>query len=167
MDTIGTDSIRKTILLAVHRPRWPSAIRARELERGGDGATVRAPKHAVHAHVLLEGAFTSAFVDRLPPNFINDPSVGYREKGRRSAQLVVSDGDVIDSRVDQAKGMFYTWLRPLCQREDLRQPRVHRERGEPFVERQEPDRPLSARGRSPTAVGSRTASYTIAPGGRW
>ena len=33
--------------------------------------------------------------------------MGYREKGRRSAQLVVSDGDVIANRVDRSKGMYY------------------------------------------------------------
>ena len=40
--------------------------------------------------------------------FINDPAVGYREFGKRTAQIVIGDGDVIGNRVDQAKGMFYT-----------------------------------------------------------
>jgi len=57
--------------------------------------------------VLLEGAFASAYRDRLPANFTQDPNVGYREQGKRTAQLVISDGDVIINRVDSQKGMYY------------------------------------------------------------
>jgi gliding-associated putative ABC transporter substrate-binding component GldG len=110
MDTIGTDSIRKTILLtsspASLAQRNPVRVSLNVVEMPPPFDRQSTP-HMPMA-VLLEGAFTSAFVDRLPTAFTNDPAVGYREKGRRSAQLVVSDGDVIGNRVDPEKGMFYT-----------------------------------------------------------
>ncbi|HRF82527.1 MAG TPA: gliding motility-associated ABC transporter substrate-binding protein GldG, partial [Flavobacteriales bacterium] len=43
-----------------------------------------------------------------PANFISDPSVGYREHGKATAQIVIGDGDVIGNRIDAAKGMFFT-----------------------------------------------------------
>jgi ABC-2 type transport system permease protein len=57
--------------------------------------------------VLLEGTFNSAFVDRLPADFINDPEVAFREQSRPTAQIVISDGDVIANRVDPQKGMYF------------------------------------------------------------
>ena len=58
--------------------------------------------------ILLEGKFQSAFKDRLLIPKSKLDSLGYREVGQPSAQIVVSDGDVIANRVDQRQGMYYT-----------------------------------------------------------
>ncbi|MBL7951567.1 MAG: gliding motility-associated ABC transporter substrate-binding protein GldG [Flavobacteriales bacterium] len=110
MDTIATDGVKKTILLTSS----PASLAQRNPVRVSLNVVEMPPPFERQSTpympmaVLLEGEFMSAFLDRLPANFTADPAVGYREKGKRSAQLVVSDGDVIGNRVDPVKGMFYT-----------------------------------------------------------
>lgn len=109
LDTLATDSVRKTILLTTspysRLMRNPVRISLNivEMDMGLDrNSTPHLPMA-----VLLEGSFTSAFMDRLPPSFTSDPQVAFREHGARTAQIVIADGDVIQNRVDPAKGMFY------------------------------------------------------------
>ena len=109
LDTIGVDSVRKTILLTSS----PASLAQRNPVRVSLNVVEIAPPfdrqstpHMPMA-VLLEGKFNSAFMDRLPQEFIADLNVGYREHGKATAQIVISDGDVIGNRVDQAKGMYY------------------------------------------------------------
>ncbi len=109
IDTIATDSIRKTILLtsspSSRMMRNPVRISLNIVEM--DMGFERNSTPYMPLAVLLEGPFTSAFTDRLPLDFTSDPTVAYREKGKRTAQIVVADGDVIANRVDPTKGMFY------------------------------------------------------------
>jgi ABC-2 type transport system permease protein len=106
LDTIGVDSIKKTILLTTSpmsfAQRNPVRISLNivEMDQGFEKRTTP----YLPVAVLLEGKFTSAFTDRLPPAFAQ---VAFREHGKRSAQLVISDGDVIANRVDASKGMYY------------------------------------------------------------
>lgn len=109
MDTIGVEGIRKTVLLTSspysRMMRNPVRISLNIVEMDMGFAKNSTPYMPVA--VLLEGPFTSAFTDRLPAQFTNDPEVAFREKGVPSAQLVVSDGDVILNRIDPTKGMYY------------------------------------------------------------
>lgn len=109
MDTVAADSIRKTILLTSspysRAMRNPVRISLNIVET--DMGFERNSTPYMPLAVLLEGPFTSAFADRLPPEFTSDPAVAYREKGKHSAQIVISDGDVIANRIDAAKGMYY------------------------------------------------------------
>lgn len=110
IDTVGTDSVKKTILLtsspASLAQRNPVRVSLNIVEVPPPFERQSTP-HMPMA-VLLEGRFRSAFSDRLPSEFIQDPSVGYREKGAHTAQILVADGDVIGNRVDNAKGMYFT-----------------------------------------------------------
>lgn len=109
IDTIATDSIRKTILLtsspSSRMMRNPVRISLNIVEM--DMGFARNSTPYMPLAVLLEGPFSSAFTDRLPSEFTSDPTVAYREKGKRTSQIVVADGDVIANRVDPSKGMFY------------------------------------------------------------
>ncbi|MEO8588786.1 MAG: gliding motility-associated ABC transporter substrate-binding protein GldG [Flavobacteriales bacterium] len=109
LDTIGVDSVKKTILLTTSpmsfAQRNPVRISLNIVEMD-QGFEKRSTPYLPVA-VLLEGKFTSAFADRLPPSFAQDANVAFREHGKRSAQLVISDGDVIANRVDASKGMYY------------------------------------------------------------
>lgn len=109
IDTIATDSVRKTILLtsspSSRMMRNPVRVSLNIVEM--DMGFERNSTPYMPLAVLLEGSFTSAFTDRLPTDFTSDPTVAYREKGKRTAQIVVADGDVIANRVDPTKGMFY------------------------------------------------------------
>ncbi|MEZ4788618.1 MAG: gliding motility-associated ABC transporter substrate-binding protein GldG [Flavobacteriales bacterium] len=110
IDTVGTDSVTKTILLtsspASLAQRNPVRVSLNIVEVPPPFDRQSTP-HMPMA-VLVEGRFRSAFSDRLPQEFIKDPSVGYREHGARTAQIMVADGDVIGNRVDNAKGMYFT-----------------------------------------------------------
>lgn len=109
IDTIGTDSVRKTILLTsspqsfAQRNPVRVSLAAVEMDQGFDR---RSTPHLPLA-VLLEGSFRSAYFDRIPTAFRSDPNVAVRERSPRTAQLVIADGDVIANRVDPAKGMYY------------------------------------------------------------
>ncbi|MEO8069454.1 MAG: gliding motility-associated ABC transporter substrate-binding protein GldG [Flavobacteriales bacterium] len=110
MDTIANDSIRKTILLTTSPYTWLLRNPARVAMNRPDNAPPfeRTTTPSLPVAVLLEGKFTSAFADRLSPDFKGNTEMRFREKGRRSAMLVVSDGDAIANRVDRTKGMYYT-----------------------------------------------------------
>lgn len=49
--------------------------------------------------VLLEGKFESPFANRLPDTLKQDLDFAFREKSVRTAQIMVSDGDVIRNKV--------------------------------------------------------------------
>jgi ABC-2 type transport system permease protein len=110
LDTIAVDSVRKTILLTSSpyslAQRNPVRISLNVVEM--TPAFERQSTPYLPMGVLLEGSFTSAFLDRLPPNFTADRAIAYREHGKRSAQIVIGDGDVIANRVDRSKGMYFT-----------------------------------------------------------
>jgi len=50
--------------------------------------------------VLLEGEFESNFANRLPPNFLNEDLLDFREKSPFTRQLVIADGDVAANPVN-------------------------------------------------------------------
>lgn len=109
LDTLGSDAIRKTVLLTTSpysrsmRNPVRISLNITKMEMGFE----RNSTPYMPVAVLLEGPFTSAFIDRLPADFTNDPEVGYREQGTKTAQLVISDGDVIENRIDPAKGVYF------------------------------------------------------------
>ncbi|MCW5898004.1 MAG: gliding motility-associated ABC transporter substrate-binding protein GldG [Flavobacteriales bacterium] len=109
LDTVAAEGIRKTVLLTsspysrIMRNPVRVSLNIVEMDLGLDrNATPYQP-----FAVLLEGAFTSAYADRLlvAPDTLR--LWGYREQGKRTAQLVVGDGEVIANRVDHEKGMYY------------------------------------------------------------
>lgn len=111
IDTVGAPGIKKTILLtsSPYSRAMRSPVRVSLSIVDMDlGLEKNATPHRPIA-VLLEGAFTSAFTDRLPASFVNDPAVGFRENGAKTAMLVISDGDVIANRVS-ADGSNYFML---------------------------------------------------------
>lgn len=109
MDTLGNEEISKTVLLTTSPYSRPMrnpvriSLNITKMDMGFE----RNSTPYMPVAVLLEGAFTSAFIDRLPAEFTNDPEVAYREQGKRTAMLVVSDGDVIENRIDPGKGVYF------------------------------------------------------------
>ncbi len=110
IDTIGTDSLRHTILLTTspytRAMRSPVRISLAVVDLDLKLDRNSSPERPVA--VLVEGKFRSAFADRLVMADTTLRAIGHREEGRRSAVLVVSDGDAILNAVDPAKGMYYT-----------------------------------------------------------
>lgn len=109
LDTVGTDSIKKTILLTTSPYTWllrnPARVALNRPDNPPPFEKTTTPSLPVA--VLLEGPFTSAFKDRVTDAFKANSGMQYREHGRPTSMLVVSDGDVIANRVDRAQGMYY------------------------------------------------------------
>ena len=109
IDTIGTDSATKTVLLTSSPYTWvlknPARISLGIVDHPPPFDKTTTPDRWLA--VLSEGKYRSAFTDRLPAEFANDPQVAFREWSRPTAMVVISDGDAIENRVDPEKGMYY------------------------------------------------------------
>lgn len=57
--------------------------------------------------VLLEGKFQSMFRNRLTPEFMELPAMGYRAEGDSTRMIVFSDGDMIKNRFNYKDGTGY------------------------------------------------------------
>lgn len=97
MDTVKADGIKKTILLASSKNSRTQAVPARialamvssqlNEKKFTDGNKPMA--------VLLEGNFTSNYRNRLNEDIAKDSAIGFKEKGKKTAMIVISDGDII------------------------------------------------------------------------
>lgn len=109
IDTIGTDSATKTVLLTSSPYTWvlknPARISLGIVDHPPPFDKTTTPDRWLA--VLSEGKYRSAFTDRLPVEFANDPQVAFREWSRPTAMVVISDGDAIENRVDPEKGMYF------------------------------------------------------------
>jgi ABC-2 type transport system permease protein len=56
--------------------------------------------------VLLEGTFPSNFANRLPPEFYEDRTFGFREMSTFTRMLVVADGDLVRNQVSPEGNRF-------------------------------------------------------------
>ncbi len=101
LDTIETPGIKKTILLSTSRYsrvlNTPVTVSLSFLYQRPDVTQFNQPYQAVAA--LLEGEFTSLFLNRVPPEIAQAPQVGFLEKSAKTAMIVVSDGDVIKNQL--------------------------------------------------------------------
>jgi ABC-2 type transport system permease protein len=103
LDTVGSDPmIRKTVLLKSSEMareykapvRISSSIVDLTPDYFGDNAIANQP-----FAILLEGEFTSAFAHRLPDTLKQDVDFAFRDRSRKTAQIIVGDGDVIRNKV--------------------------------------------------------------------
>lgn len=64
-------------------------------------------RSSVPVAVLLEGKFKSMFRNRLSPDFMELPAMGYREEGDSTRMIIFSDGDIIKNRFNYNDGTTY------------------------------------------------------------
>lgn len=57
--------------------------------------------------VLMEGSFKSVFRNRLTPDFMDIPSMGFRETSDTTRMIVFSDGDIIKNRFNYQDATGY------------------------------------------------------------
>jgi ABC-2 type transport system permease protein len=104
MDTIAVQGVHKSALLTSSRYSRISTAPARVslgiMEFKPDPSMF--PQSFLLTGVLMEGEFTSNFKNRIPPVIAQDTAIGFKEKSKMTAMVVVSDGDII--RNDIAKG---------------------------------------------------------------
>ena len=102
IDTVSTDAdIKKTVLLHSSKGAQSRLAPVRVTSSVVDlppeyFKNLNSPSSFA---VLLEGKFHSHFIDLLPPDILNDEDVAFREVGRPSALVVISDGDICRNKV--------------------------------------------------------------------
>lgn len=106
LDTVKSENVRKTPLLASSEysriSKAPALIDLQIMDTPPDPRMFNlAPKMVA---VLVEGQFTSLFSNRIPPRLANNDSIGFQKESKRTAQIFVSDGDIIRNQIHYTKG---------------------------------------------------------------
>jgi len=103
------NGIDKTVLLATSEyTRVKNAPAIYDLNEAKTEPDQRLFNHKnVPVAVLLEGSFQSMFRNRLTPEFMELPSMGYRAQGDSTRMIVMSDGDIIKNRFNYNDGTTY------------------------------------------------------------
>ncbi len=103
LDTVGSEDIRKTILLETSPYtrilETPVRISFDIMQQQVDESRYRDGSRPVA--VLLEGNFESVFRNRRIPDVVLPENFSFRERGEETRMIVVSDGDVIRNQFDQ------------------------------------------------------------------
>lgn len=102
MDTVGTDAdIKKTVLLSSSKRartyRAPVRVTSAVVDLKPEYFSTNNTPNAPFA-VLLEGKFESHFTDIIPNSIKEDADFAFREVGRPSAMIVISDGDICKNK---------------------------------------------------------------------
>lgn len=102
MDTVGLDpNIEKTILLRTSKFSksliHPVEVNLEILREEPELMTF--DKSGLAVAILLEGEFTSNFLNRLSPEFYNNDDFVFLEKSATTKMIVISDGDFIRNEV--------------------------------------------------------------------
>jgi ABC-2 type transport system permease protein len=101
LDTVETPGVAKTILLSTSRYsrvlNSPVTLSLSYLYQEPDPQQFNQPYQPVA--VLLEGEFTSVFMNRVPAEFANSPGIPFLGKSTKTAMIVVADGDVIKNQL--------------------------------------------------------------------
>lgn len=101
IDTIEAPGVTKTILLSTSRYsrvlNAPVTLSLSYLNQEPDATQFNQPYQ--HVAVLLEGEFTSLFMNRIPAGITNSPEMPFLGKSTKTAMIVVADGDVIKNQL--------------------------------------------------------------------
>jgi len=101
IDTVETPGVAKTILLCTSRYsrvlNSPITLSLRYLFQEPDAQQFNQPYQPVA--VLLEGEFTSLFMNRIPAEFTKSSGFAFLGKSSKTAMIVVADGDVIKNQL--------------------------------------------------------------------
>jgi len=102
LDTVGAKGIKKTILLSTSKKtralRTPTQVSLDVMLQ--EPKPEQFNKSNLAVAVLLEGSFESVFKNRLTENFKKNSVIKFREKGKESKMIVVSDGDIIRNHIN-------------------------------------------------------------------
>jgi len=102
LDTVGENTeIKKTILLTSsyysREFKAPVRINSGIVNIDPNFREFNMPFQKMAA--LLEGSFESAFKNRLLDSLAKDPGFAFREVGKKTAMIVISDGDIIRNKI--------------------------------------------------------------------
>lgn len=102
IDTVGASNIHKTVLLSTSDKtralRTPTKVSLDVMVE--EPKPEQFNKKDVPVAVLLEGRFESVFKNRLTSMIKASKEIKFRENGKRTKMIVVSDGDVIRNHIN-------------------------------------------------------------------
>ena len=103
LDTIQSEGLKKTSLLTSSKysriSKSPVLIDLQMMDNPPDPRLYSLPPQMVA--VLVEGTFKSLFANRVPPKL---DSIGFRTESKKTAQIFISDGDIIKNQLHYSKG---------------------------------------------------------------
>ncbi len=106
LDTVKTQSLKKTSLLASSKysriSKAPALIDLQMMDNPPDPRMYNMPPKMVA--VLVEGTFKSVFANRMPPRISDSDSLGFSSLSKETAQIFISDGDIIRNQFHYSKG---------------------------------------------------------------
>ena len=106
IDTVKAPGIRKTVLLTSSKysrtVNTPVMISLDILREEPDRRLYN--KSNIPVAVLLEGEFTSAFANRVPPAIRDRQEIGFINKSKPTRMIVVGDGDIIKNQINTLDG---------------------------------------------------------------
>lgn len=101
IDTVKADGIKKSVLLQTSKSsrvlQTPSRVSLDVMKDPPKPEQFNKP--FITTAVLLEGKFTSVFKNRITPTIRDNSSIKFREVGRSTKMIVVSDGDVMRNHI--------------------------------------------------------------------
>ncbi len=101
IDTVEAPGITKTILLSTSRYsrvlNSPVTLSLSYLYQEPDPQQFNQPYQSVA--VLLDGEFTSLFLNRIPAEMAKSPEIAFLGKSTKTSMIVVADGDVIKNQL--------------------------------------------------------------------
>ncbi len=102
IDTVESQGISKRVLLSTSEYtrilKSPARVSFNIVSINPDFGNSNRPHQPVA--VLLEGSFKSNYVNRLPPNFLEESLFDFREKSAPNKMMVIADGDIIKNGVN-------------------------------------------------------------------
>ena len=108
IDTIESENVNKTILLTTSKfsrlQMAPARVSLNMLREEPDPKMFN--KQNIPVAVLLEGNFTSNYVNRIPDQIASSSEIDFKKTSVLTSMIVVSDGDVISNYVNK-KGNIY------------------------------------------------------------
>ncbi len=97
IDTNRVKGVKKTILLQSsiysRTVNMPAVISLSMLREKPNESLYHGPPKALA--VLLEGTFKSFYDNRIPPSLMESKEIGFKNHSKKTAMIVVSDGDII------------------------------------------------------------------------
>lgn len=109
VDPVGDNSIKKTVLLETSSSYKVMPARFRVSYDFNDQGykpidSLRTdPDLTKPIALLLEGKFASHFTGRITDNFINDPSVNFKDSSNQNQMVVIGDGDIIRNELGMSE----------------------------------------------------------------
>ena len=108
IDTIESENVNKTVLLTTSKfsrlQMAPARVSLNMLREEPDPKMFN--KQNIPVAVLLEGNFTSNYVNRIPDQIASSSEIDFKKTSELTSMIVISDGDVISNYVNK-KGNIY------------------------------------------------------------